>query len=304
MKNAFTEGRNVGERVLIGVLIVTTTAVLLGIQSLFLTHIANALPQDSVWRTVTQFCFLAPPISFALLILLKMNYSRSPAQDWILIVGMLLELVLFVLNLIVAINANQIEGTMLGVIGLLLGGVAGVVGAGTVALTLSADPLRSIVKSRIIHDLEVAQKMQDKAAAHILEQMDSHSVLARAAADAERFVTEEYGRLFGRLPSAKTNVIDQPPPLQPTRVMNDAAPMIPQDGTESAYIILLDATGMLVIDVFVAAEIPQEYFRTTQMNNYEVAVYARDKDSAIVKAIGMVAADKARMAYSQKNPKQ
>lgn len=203
MKNEFDSGRSVGERVLIGILIVTTTAVLLGIQSLFLNHIAAAMPKDPIWQFVTTLCFLAPPVSFALMVLLKMNYSRSPAQDWMLIGGMLLELILFVVNLIVAVNAQQIEGTMLGIIGLLLGGVAGVVGAGTVALTLAADPLRGIVKQRIITDLLTAKKMQDKAHAHILEQMDNPNVLQRAAADAERFVTEEYGRLFNRLPSAK-----------------------------------------------------------------------------------------------------
>lgn len=199
----YTKARSTGERVLIGVLIVTTTAVLLGIQSLFLTHIASALPDDIVWRAITTLCFLAPPISFALLVLLKMNYSRSPAQDWILVCGMLLELGLFVLNLIVAVNSKQIEGTMLGVIGLLLGGVAGVVGAGTVALTLAADPLRSIAKQRIITDLLTAKKMQERAHSHLLEQMDNPTVLQRAAQDAERFVTDEYGRLFNRLPSAK-----------------------------------------------------------------------------------------------------
>lgn len=205
MENEYNKGRSTGERVLIGVLIFTTTAVLLGIQSLFLTHIAGALPDDPVWRAVTMFCFMAPPISFALMVLLKMNFSRSPAQDWILICGMLLELGLFVLNLIVAVNSKQIEGTMLGVIGLLLGGVAGVVGAGTVALTLSADPLRGIAKQRVVTDLLTAKRMQEKAHAHILEQMDNPNVLQRAAADAERFVSEEYGRLFNRLPSAKKN---------------------------------------------------------------------------------------------------
>lgn len=199
----YSKSRSTGERVLIGVLIFTTTAVLLGIQSLFLTHIASAMPNDTVWRVITTLCFLAPPVSFALLVLLKMNYSRSPAQDWILICGMLLELGLFVLNLIVAVNAKQIEGTMLGVIGLLLGGVAGVVGAGTVALTLAADPLRGIAKQRINADLLTAKKMQERAHSHLLEQMDNPNVLQRAAQDAERFVTDEYGRLFNRLPSAK-----------------------------------------------------------------------------------------------------
>jgi hypothetical protein len=216
MDNEFSTERTTTERVVIGALIVLGMAILLGIQSLFLNHIADALPQDSLWRMVTIACFLAPPIAFSFLVLLKLNFSRSTAQDYILIGGMSLELVLFVINLVVAVNARQIEGTMLGIIGVLLGGAAGVISAATTAYALSADPLRGVAKARIQHGLKVEKKAQQKTEGLIDKAMGSERVLAKAEAWAENYVTERLGQTFAR--RVNDGAPSQKPPAQPTQV--------------------------------------------------------------------------------------
>lgn len=206
MENQFNTQRTTAERVVIGVLILLGTAILIGIQSLFLNHIYNALPQDPMWRLVTVACFLAPPVSFAFLVLLKMNYSRSAAQDYILIAGMLIELLLFALNMIVAVNANEISGTMLGMIGVLLGGIAGLVSAGTTALCLAADPLRGITKSRVEHELKVAKDVQKKTEGLITSAMSSDRVQAVAEQWAEEYTRGMFGSmLHRRLGDARRN---------------------------------------------------------------------------------------------------
>lgn len=186
----------------IGTLIVLAAAVLLGIQSLFLTHIEPSLPKDTLWRVVTIACFLAPPISFAFLVLMKMNYSRSEGQDIILYTGMAIELGLFVINLVVAVNAKQIEGTMLGIVGLLLGGAAGVVSAGTVAFTLAADPLRGIEKAKIQHDLKVEMQLQQKVEELVGKGLSSPRVEHSAEIWAEGYITDRLGGIFARRASA------------------------------------------------------------------------------------------------------
>lgn len=198
MKSEFNKARTTSEKVVISALIILSTLLLLGIQSLFLTHIAGALPDDPLWRIVTIACFLAPPFAFAFLVLLKMNFSRSATQDYILYVGMSIELLLFILNMIVAVNAREIEGTMLGMIGLLLGGIAGIVSAATTAFTLAADPLRGVTKSQIIHDLELEKSVQTRSQSLLEEAMNSPLVKDRAERNAARFIDERFDRVFQR----------------------------------------------------------------------------------------------------------
>lgn len=212
MKSEFGAQRSTTERVVIGALIVLGTVLLLGIQSLFLNHIASALPADPLWRIVTIACFLAPPFAFAFLVLLKMNFSRSTSQDYILYVGMAIELVLFVVNMIVAVSAQQIEGTLLGMIGVLLGGIAGIVSAGTTAFTLAADPLRGLAKSKIEHDLKMEKTAQSKTETLAEQAMSSPRVLAAAENYAEEFVRERFEQVFGRRISERAS--SQSAPLQ------------------------------------------------------------------------------------------
>ena len=64
MKSEFSTTRSTTERVVTTALIALGTLLLLGIQSLFLTHIWNALPQDNLWRIVTIACLLAHRFQF------------------------------------------------------------------------------------------------------------------------------------------------------------------------------------------------------------------------------------------------
>lgn len=213
MKSEFSTERTTSEKVVIATLIFLGTALLLGIQSLFLTHIAAALPQDNLWQLVTVLCFLAPPFSFAGLAILKMNFSRSTAQDYVLYAGITLELLLFVINLVVSVNAQQIAGTMLGTIGILLGGVAGVVSAGTTAYTLAADPLRGIAKAKIIHELKIEKAKQQKVEALVEQAMSAPGVLQAAERAAETFVRERLEQAFGA--RANEGALPQMPVLPP-----------------------------------------------------------------------------------------
>lgn len=203
--------RSTGERVVIGSLILVSVAILTGIQSLFLAHVEKALPGDSFWRFVTIACLLAPPVAVGLLAVLKLNYSRSSAQDWILTCGIGLELILFCVNMIVAINSDSIQGTMLGTVGILMGGIAGVVSVGTVAFTLAADPVRGIQKSKIEHDLLLARAMQTETQQIIMDALKSQGARARAQQGAELYVLDSFGDLLGRKLYANDST---PPPLK------------------------------------------------------------------------------------------
>ena len=206
-----SQKRSTGERVVIGSLILVSVAILMGIQSLFLAHVEKALPGDSFWRFVTIACLLAPPVAVGLLAVLKLNYSRSSAQDYILTIGMGLELLLFCVNMIVAINSDSIQGTMLGTVGILMGGIAGVVSVGTVAFTLAADPVRGIQKSKIEHELNLAQMMQKETEQIILDALKSQGARARAQQGAELYVLDSFGDLLGRKLYANDS---NPPPLK------------------------------------------------------------------------------------------
>lgn len=221
MKSEFSTQRSTTERVVIGALIVLGTVLLLGIQSLFLNHIASALPNDPLWRIVTIACFLAPPFAFAFLVILKMNYSRSTSQDYILYAGMSIELLLFVINMIVAVSAQQIEGTLLGIVGILLGGIAGIVSAGTTAFTLAADPLRGIAKTKIEHDLKMEKTAQAKTEALYEQAMDSPQVRAAAEQYAQGFVSERFEQVFGRRASDGKNA---PIHSSAPTILNSATP--------------------------------------------------------------------------------
>lgn len=209
--------RSTGERVVIGALILVSVAILTGIQSLFLTHVEKALPGDSFWRFITIACLLAPPVAIGLLAVLKLNYSRSSAQDWILTFGIGLELLLFVVNMVVSLNANEIQGTMLGTVGILLGGVAGVVSVGTVAFTLSADPVRGIAKKKIEHELRLAQMMQQETEQIIMDAMKSQGARARAQQGAELYVLDSFGSLLGR----RLYASESQAPMIPTGAQQD-----------------------------------------------------------------------------------
>ena len=206
-----SQKRSTGERVVIGSLILVSVAILMGIQSLFLAHVEKALPGDSFWRFVTIACLLAPPVAVGLLAVLKLNYSRSSAQDYILTIGIGLELLLFVVNMIVALNSDSIQGTMLGTVGILLGGVAGVVSVGTVSFTLAADPVRGIQKSKIEHELNLAQMMQKETEQIILDALKSQGARSRAQQGAELYVLDSFGDLLGRKLYANDS---NPPPLR------------------------------------------------------------------------------------------
>lgn len=211
MENHFDSTRSTGERVVIGALVILGVAILVGIQSLFLTHVQAALPDDSFWRAITILCFLAPPVSFGLLVLLKLNYSRSSSQDWILMAGMGIELLLFAINMIVAVNARAIEGTLLGIIGIILGGIAGLVSAGTVAFTLSADPLRGVQKQSIQSNLALVKSMQDQHRKNVLAAMNSDTVRARTESGAQAFVMREMSNLLGEQLTADADHVHAPP---------------------------------------------------------------------------------------------
>lgn len=111
---------------------------------------------------------------------------------------MSIELLLFILNMIVAVNAHEIEGTMLGTIGLLLGGIAGIVSAATTAFALAADPLRGITKSQIEHDLALEKSVQTRSQSLLEEAMNSPLVKDRAERNAARFIDERFDRVFQR----------------------------------------------------------------------------------------------------------
>lgn len=193
-----TTDRSVGEKVVTTLLIVLGVAVMIGIQSLFLTHVQNALPQDSTWRWLTVLCFMAPPVMVGLLAVFKLNYSRSAAQDWILTVSMGIELVFFAINVIVAVNAENINGTLLGFVGLILGGLAGLVSVGAVAFTLAADPVRAVHKQSIINHLELLTMMQQQHKQNITAAMKSDRVRERTAQGTELFVMQQFGGMLGQ----------------------------------------------------------------------------------------------------------
>jgi hypothetical protein len=193
-----SQTRSNAEKIVIGLLIAFGVAVMIGIQSLFLTHVAQALPQDPIWRFVTILCFMAPPVMVGLLSVFKLNYSRSSAQDWILICGMGIELLLFMVNVIVAVNGTAIEDNMLGVIGIILGGTAGIVSVGTVAFTLAADPVRGVQKAEIESQLSLIRAAQAQNQKNVLAAMTSDRVRERTERGAEVYVMQQFGRMLGQ----------------------------------------------------------------------------------------------------------
>lgn len=215
-----TQSRSNAEKIVIGLLIAFGVAVMIGIQSLFLTHVAQALPQDPIWRFVTILCFMAPPVMVGLLSVFKLNYSRSSAQDWILICGMALELLLFMVNVIVAVNGKAIEDNMLGVIGIVLGGTAGIVSVGTVAFTLAADPVRGVQKAEIENALTLTRSIQEQNKKNVMSAMTSDRVRDRTERAAEVYVMNQFGRLLGQQMTSNNDAVQQPKqiylPAQPT----------------------------------------------------------------------------------------
>lgn len=204
--------RSTGEKVVIGLLIGLSIAVAIGIQSLFLTHVQNALPSDSIWRWITVLCFMAPPLMVGLLMVFKLNYSRSVAQDWILYAGMGIEIVLFAVNMIVAVNSQNIQGTFLGFIGILLGGLAGLVSVGTVAFTLAADPVRAVHKQGLINDLELFVAMQEQHKQNVLDAMKSEDVRAISGQGAKVFSLARMGEFLGQSLTGIAQVRPTAPP--------------------------------------------------------------------------------------------
>lgn len=229
-----TTTRSTGEKVVIGALIVLGVAVMVGIQSLFLTHVADALPADSTWRYITILCFMAPPFMVGLLAVFKLNYSRSASQDWILTIGMLVELAFFAINVIVAVNASAIDDTLIGFIGLILGGLAGLVSVGTVALALAADPVRAVHKQSLINHLDTMTMLHTQNRRNLAAAMQSDRVRARSEQGAEVFVLNLLGELLGqqltgdadRREVKQVASVSKPTP-QPARVLATDTPAAP-----------------------------------------------------------------------------
>ena len=225
-----TTTRTTGEKFIIGALVALGVAVMVGIQSLFLTHVAAALPADSTWRYITILCFMAPPFMVGALMLFKLNYSRSSAQDWILTLGMGIELVFFAINVIVAVNASAIEDTLIGFVGLILGGLAGLVSVGTVAFALAADPVRAVHKQSIINHLDTISAMHNQNRKNLAAAMQSDRVRARTENAAEVFVMQMMGQLLGQQLTGDADrrevkvIAPQQPAPQPARVMNSDVP--------------------------------------------------------------------------------
>ncbi len=235
-----TTARSTGEKVIIGALVFLGVAVMVGIQSLFLTHVAAALPADSTWRYITILCFMAPPFMVGALMIFKLNYSRSSAQDWILTLGMGIELLFFAINVIVAVNASAIEDTLIGFVGLILGGLAGLVSVGTVAFALSADPVRAVHKQSIINHLDTISALHTQNRKNLAAAMQSDRVRARTENAAEIFVMNMMGQLLGQQLTGDADrrevkqVASIAPTPQPARVLNDAAPTVNFDTAHTA----------------------------------------------------------------------
>lgn len=213
---------------------------MVGIQSLFLTHVAAALPADSTWRYITILCFMAPPFMVGALMIFKLNYSRSSAQDWILTLGMGIELLFFAINVIVAVNASAIEDTLIGFVGLILGGLAGLVSVGTVAFALSADPVRAVHKQSIINHLDTITMLHTQNRRNLAAAMQSDRVRARSEQGAEVFVLNMLGELLGQQLTGDADrrevkqVASIAPTPQPAHVLNDAAPTVRFDTAHTA----------------------------------------------------------------------
>lgn len=144
-----TTKRTIPEKVTIAVLILLSILILTVIQLSLLIHIAGVLPTDPYSRFITIGCFLSAPFLFGFLVVYKLNYSLSFAQDAFLIIGMMLELAVFLFVVIgIAMDDKNLEALEM------VGWFEVIIPVATTTITLAVDPSRQLEKQKIAHDIE------------------------------------------------------------------------------------------------------------------------------------------------------